>query len=291
MNRLAQTLKNGAMALTAECLPPHGADAAAVRQLATLLPHRLDAVVVAESGLACAAILAGEKHETLLTLTTRDRNRMALEADALGAAQLSVSGVLCSSGDHQSLGSRAEPRAAGAYDVDSVQLLQGLKRMCDGGIDFAGRRLDAAPALLLGASAAPYLRPMELNLLRVRKKVAAGAAFLITQAVFDLPPFVAWMDAVRAAGIDQRVAIMAGVLPLTSVEQARRLATEGTYAPVDAGTIERMGKASDPIKEGIAIAAETARKLKAMAGVRGIHVFAGGCEASVASVIQEAGLA
>jgi methylenetetrahydrofolate reductase (NADPH) len=291
MNSLAQTLHDGTLAVTAECLPPRSADAAGVRKLAAGLPERLNAVVVPEGQLACAAILAGEKRQPVLSLLTRDRNRMALESDALGAAALGIGSVLCLSGDHQSLGASANPQAAGAYDVDSVQLLLGLKNMCDSGVDFAGRRLDSAPKLLLGAAASPYLRPMELNILRLKKKIKAGAAYLVTQAVFDLAPFVEWMDAVRAAGIERQVAIIAGVLPLTSVEQARRLAAEGTSAPVSAEAVERMAKAADPAKEGITIAAEVARKLKAIAGVRGIHIFAGGCESAIAAVIQEAGLA
>lgn len=290
MNNLAQMLDTGRLVVTAECLPPRGADASAVRKMAASLPARLDAVVVAESGVACAAILAAEKRHPVLSMITRDRNRMALESDILGATSLGIDSVLCLSGDHQSVGLHAQPRAAGAYDIDSVQLIQGVQTMCQAGVDFAGRKLDAAPDVFVGAAAHPCQRPMELNLLRLRKKVLAGAAFFMTQAIFDLASFTEWMDAVRAAGIDKKAAIIASVLPLSSVEQAQRLATEKTYAPVTAEVIARLTKAPDAAKEGIAIAAEIARKVKAIAGVRGIHIFCGG-EGAVAAVIEQAQLA
>ncbi len=291
MNNLAQILNAGRLAVTAECLPPRGADASAVRKLAASLPGRLDAVVVGESALACAAILAGEKRNPILSMITRDRNRMALESDVLGAASLGIESVLCLSGNHQSLGALAQPQAAGAYDIDSVQLLAGIKKMCETGADFAGRKLDSAPRLSLGAAAHPYQRPMELNLLRLRKKVLAGATFFITEPVFDLAGFTEWMNAVQAAGIDKKAAIIASVLPLTRVKQAEFLAAEPTHTRLGPEVISRLSKASDPGKEGIAIAAEMARKLRSIPGVRGIHVAAGSCEGSVAAVIEQAGLA
>ncbi|MFI5378960.1 MAG: methylenetetrahydrofolate reductase [Tepidisphaerales bacterium] len=292
---LAQTLNGGRLAVTAECLPTRGSDAAAIRKLAACFPPRLDAVVVADnpdevrgSALACAAIFAGEKIQPVLSMITRDRNRIALESDVLGAAALGIGSVLCLSGEHQSLG--AGPQAAGAYDVDSVQLMAGIKSMCETGAGFAGGKLACALELFVGAAAHPYLRPMELNLLRLRKKVRAGAAFFMTQAIFDVAGFSEWMDAIRAAGIDKQAAIIASVLPLTSVDHARRLAAKKTYGPVGQDVIDRLAKATDAAKEGIAIAAEMARKARAIAGVRGIHVLCGGCEHSAAAVIQEAGL-
>jgi methylenetetrahydrofolate reductase (NADPH) len=277
-SKLGQALTSGRLALTAECLPPQGGDAAAVKKLSSLLPANLDAVVVADnpgatrgSALACAAMLAAEGRPSVLSMVTRDRNRIALESDAHGAAALGVDAIFCLTGDHQSLG--ACPQAAGVYDLDSIQLTQTLRKMIDGG---------PLPEVLVGASAHPYQQPAELNLLRLRKKIAAGADFLLTQAVFDLPGFTRWMDAVRAAGLDRKVAIIASVQPLTSVEQAR---------PFGEKTVARMSAASDPAQEGVAIAAEMATQLKAIPGVRGIHILSGGCESLAAAVIQKAGLA
>ncbi len=246
--KLGETLKSGRLALTAECFPPPSADASAIKRLSDALPPNLDAVIAAE--LSCAAIVAREGRSSILSMVTRDRNRIALQRDALGAAALGVGGVLCLSGDHQSLG--ACPTAAGVYDIDSIQLVQALKRMTLEGVDFSGQKLDAPPELLIGAAAHPYLRPLELNLLRLKKKIAAGVDFLLTQEVSDMAGFAEWMDAVRAAGLDEQVAILASVSAAT---------------------------------------AGMAAQLKTTAGVRGIHILSGGRESLAAAVIQEAGLA
>ena len=178
-------------------------------------------------------------------MVTRDRNRIALESDALGAAALGIGAILCLSGNHQSLG--VCPQAAGANDIDSIQL------------DAGRRRVWTCRRWLIGAVAHPYQQPLELNLLRLKKKIAAGADFLLTQPVFDLAAFTAWMDAVRAAGLDKRAAIIASVLPLTSVEQAESLRQRQTYGPLDEAVVARLAGASDPAKEGLAMAAEMAR--------------------------------
>jgi methylenetetrahydrofolate reductase (NADPH) len=260
-SRLAQTLSSGRLAVTAECLPPLSGDAGAVKKLSALLPARLDAVVVADncgqiggSALACAAILAAEGRPAVLSMATRDRNRIALENDALGAAALGIATVFCLTGDHQSLGICRQ--AAGVYDIDSIQFTQALKKMVREGQGFNGHTIDPRPEFLVGAAAHPYQQPMELSLLRLRKKIAAGADFLLTQAVADLAGFTRWMDAVREAGMDQKAAIIASVQP----------------------------------NDGVAIAAEMAAQLKSIPGVRGIHILSGGCEALAAKVIEEAGL-
>jgi methylenetetrahydrofolate reductase (NADPH) len=282
-SKLGQALGNGKLAITAECLAPRAADAAAVKKLAAELPAGLDAVVVPDnpdgihgSALACAAILAGEGRESVLSMVTRDRNRIALESEALGAAALGVGAILSLSGDHPSLG--VSPQAASVYDIDSIQFTQALKKL-------------ALAEVLLGAVAHPYMQPAELSLLRLKKKIAAGADFVLTQAVFDLAGFTKWMDAVREAGLDKRVAIVASVLPLTSVDKAKAHEKRQTYGPVGEQVIARLGGAADAAKEGVAIAAEMAKQLKSVPGVRGIHILSGGCEALAGAVIQEAGLA
>jgi methylenetetrahydrofolate reductase (NADH) len=294
--RFSQALTSGKRLVTAECLPPRSGAASAVKDLAAELPQGLDAVVVADnpgemqgSALACAAILAGEGRESILSMVTRDRNRIALESDALGAASLGIGAVLCLSGTHASLG--VCPQAAGVHDVDSIQLTQALKVMTSQGKGFGDRAVDPRPALVLGAVAHPYQRPLELNLLRLKKKIAAGADFLLTQAVFDVPGFSSWMDAVRAVGLEKKVAIIASVLPLTSVAQAKALAQRQTYGPVGQAAVARLEKASDPMKEGVAMASEAAARLKAIPGVRGVHILCGGCESLAAKVIEQAALA
>jgi methylenetetrahydrofolate reductase (NADPH) len=286
-SRLAEALASGRLALTAECLPPRGGDAGALKNLSSVLSPNLDAVVVPDnpgelhgSAMACAAMLALSGRSSVLSMVTRDRNRIALESDAQGAVALGVEGIFCLSGDHQSLG--VCPQAASVYDIDSIQLTQALKRMMRDG---------PLPEVPVGAAAHPYQQPLELSVLRLRKKIAAGADFLLTQAVFDLAAFSKWMDAVRAAGLESKAAIVASVLPLISVEQAKDLERRRTYGPVPESVIERLSGASDPVREGMAIAVEMAGQLKTIPGVRGIHILCGGCESSAGTVIQEAALA
>jgi 5,10-methylenetetrahydrofolate reductase len=286
--RLAQALQSGRLALTAEYVPPPGADGEAIRKQAASLPPALDAVVVSDnhqeigaSALACSSILAAEGKEPVLTISTRDRNRIALQSDVLGAAMLGVVNVLCLSGEHQSLG--VSPEAAGAFDIDSVQLIQALSMMRDEGVLLGGQPLQSRPSLFVGAAAYPYLRPLELGLIGLRKKVEAGAQFLLTQPVFDVEGFAEWMSAVRKAGLHERTLIVASVQPLASAEQAERL-----WAPED--LTARLRESSDPSQEGEKVCADIAAKVKAIEGVRGIHFLSGGTDGVVANVIQLAGL-
>jgi methylenetetrahydrofolate reductase (NADPH) len=295
-SRLSEKLASGKLALTAACLPPHDSDATSIKRLAACFPATVDSVVVADnpskvrgSALACAALLAAEKLEPMLSLITRDRNRIALESDVLGAAALGVKNFLCLSGAHQVLGASAQ--AAGAFDIDSVQLCQALARMTSQGLDFDGNKLPAAPNFGIAAAVHPYLQPLELSVLQTRKKVVAGARVLLTDPIFDVAGFEAWMKAVRAAGLDQQAAIIASVLPLTSVTQAELLRARAGFAPIGDEVMARLKGASDPGQMGIAIVAEIAARLKAIPGVRGIHILSDGCEAMVAKIVQEARLA
>jgi methylenetetrahydrofolate reductase (NADPH) len=282
MNSFSQALASGRPVLTAECTPPHSGDPAAIKQLAAVLPAALDAVVVADnpddihgSALACAAVLAGEGRAAVVTMVTRDRNRVALESEALGAAVLGAAGILCVTGNHQSLG--VCPEAASAMDVDSTQFEQMVK-----GLELG----DVA----IGAVAHPHLTPIELNLLRLKKKIDAGAQFVLTQPVFDVAAFGAWMEAVRATGLHERVAIIATVLPFRGAEQAQTLRERRTYGPLDQAVVDKIAAAADPAKEGVALAAVVAAQIKGIAGVRGIHILCGGCEELAAPVLQAAGL-
>jgi methylenetetrahydrofolate reductase (NADPH) len=295
-NKLAEKLGSGKLALTAACLPPHDSDAASVKKLASYFPASLDGVVVADnpskvrgSALACAALLAAEKLETMLSLITRDRNRVALESDVLGASALGIKNFLCLSGAHQTLGACAQ--AAGAFDIDSTQLCQALAKMATQGVDFDGNKLPSAPNFGIVVAVHPYLRPIEFSILQVKKKIAAGAQVLLTDPIFDVAGFEQWMQAVCAAGLDKKAAIVASVLPLQSVAQAELLKARSGFAPIGDDVISRLKGASDTAQAGIAIVSEIAGKVKAIAGVRGIHILSDGCEQSVAKIIQEARLA
>jgi methylenetetrahydrofolate reductase (NADPH) len=294
MNSFAQALNSSRLILTAECLPPRGTDSEAVRNLA--FPPGLDAIVVADnpgeirsSAFSAARILKDAGHSgVILSMATRDRNRLALLSDALGAAALNFSAILCMSGQHQSLG--VCPQAASANDLDSVQLTRILKQMILDGSEFNGKEVKGVEPKLefqVGALAHPFMQPMDLNLLRLKKKIVAGADFVITQAVFGFEDFCRWMDEVRAAGFDKRTAIIASVLPLAGVAQAKSLQQSRIYGPIADPVVDRIGSAANEAQEGAAIASEMAVRLKKVPGVRGIHVLSGGRESVAATILQQ----
>jgi methylenetetrahydrofolate reductase (NADPH) len=224
----------------------------------------------------------------VLSMTTRDRNRLALMSDALGAAALDIAAVLCVGGNHQSLG--LCPQAASANDLDSIQLTQALKKMVLYGTGMNGKDIATGIKMQIGATAHPYLRPMDLNILRTKKKIIVGADFLLTQAVFDIQGFTEWLDAVSVLGLDKRTEIIASVLPLPGVDKAQELQRSQMYGPIPDSVMERIGKAEDPMQEGVRIAAEIARELKNMPGVRGINILCGGYEFLAADVMQQSKL-
>ncbi len=295
-NGFSQALSSTRFLVTAGYLPPAGADADAVQGISDSLPRNLDAVVVADnpdgirgSAFSAAVALGRAGHSgVILSMATRDRNRIALLSDAMGASALGISGILCMSGNHQSLG--ICPQAAAANDFDSIQFTKALKRMALQEAGYYRNPSEPGLDLQIGAIAHPYLRPMELNVLRLTKKISVGADFLLTQAVFDFEAFTQWMDVVRSAGFDKRTAIIASVLPLTSPEKAKVLQKRRTYGPIGDEVVERIQKAADPEKEGVTVAAEIAARLKGMPGIRGIHVLSNGCEHLAGAVIEQAGL-
>jgi len=218
-------------------------------------------------------------------VVTRDRNRIAIQADLLGAAALGVKNVLCLSGFHQTL--IGCPESANVFDIDSIQLIDIVKRM-NGGALLEGEKITGDFSLLIGATANPNFKPLELNIIRLKKKVAAGAAFIQTQAVFDLDTFKAWLDAAKAAGLTERTAILAGVLPLKSAAQAQELLDTHTDFIIPDAIINRLkGAGSDEAQrqEGVKIAAELIKSLSGLPGLRGIHILSGGNESSVSALL------
>ncbi len=296
MNSFGKAIYSGRMLATAECYPPVGADADAIKSLISSLPPNLDAVVVADnpdrirgSAFSVAATLRKEKQTSvILSMATRDRNRIALMSDALGAAALDIEAILCMSGSHPYV--NICPQAAAVNDVDTVQFVQAMKKLVLYGVGLNDKEIEPALNLQIGATAHPYMRPMDLNLLRLKKKIAVGADFLMTQAIFDVEAFKEWMDAIRAIDLDKRTAIIPSVLPLTGVENAKELQQSRIYGPIGDDILDRIRNAADAAQEGISIASEAAAQLKEIPGVRGIHILSGGCESLAAEVMKQAGL-
>jgi methylenetetrahydrofolate reductase (NADPH) len=292
-SKLAGKIESGDFIVTAEYLPRAGTDMAAIESCANALSQGPVAVNVADnhygigaSSLATSVALSRAGIEPIFQLVTRDRNRIALQSDLLGAALLGVKNVLCLSGYHQTL--MGSPQAANVYDIDSIQLLAIVKKMNEEGTLLEGTKIEGEFAMLIGAVANPYTRPIELNILRLAKKIEAGATFIQTQAVFDIESLEEWVEALRREGITERTAILAGVLPLTGADEAKRLSDTFTDFYIPDAIIERMKAAGDPEaqkKEGLAIVAEIIKKVKDIKGLRGVHIFSGRNEAIVPEIM------
>jgi len=240
---------------------------------------------VSMSSIAASLALREAGVEPVLQIITRDRNRIALQSDLLGAAHLGIRNVLCLSGFHQTLVGCGE--SANVFDVDSIQLIDIVRRM-NGGQLLDGTKIQGNFAMLVGAAANPDLKPLELNILRLGKKIAAGADFIQTQAVFDVDSFKAWLEAVRDAGFADKTSILAGVLPLKSAAQAEELTSAHTDFVIPETVIKRLAAAGDAgaqEKEGVRIAAETINKLKGLEGLKGVHILSGGNESALGELL------
>jgi len=297
-SKLAKAIENGDFILTAEYLPVAETDSIAIDSTARVLGDRVLAVNVADnhygvamSSLAASVAVLKTGVEPVLQIVTRDRNRIALQSDLLGAAYLGIKNVLCLSGYHQTL--TGSPESANVYDIDSIQLVEAVRKMRDEGVLLDGTKIEGKFSMLIGAVANPYLMPLELNMIRLNKKVEAGADFIQTQAVFGIEAFGQWLDAAVSEGITEKTAILAGIMPLESAAEAERLRDTYTDLHISDELIEQLkaaGGEQAQKMEGLAICAETIKKVKDMNGVRGIHILSGGKEAVVPELLAASGL-
>jgi methylenetetrahydrofolate reductase (NADPH) len=297
-SRLASKIDSKDFIITAEYLPQAGTDASEIETCAGALAKGPVAVNVADnhygvamSSLAASVALGRHGIEPVYQLITRDRNRIALQSDLLGAAFLGIKNVLCLSGYHQSL--MGCPESANVFDIDSIQLVSAVKKMNEEGKLIDGTKIQGPFSMLIGAAANPYLKPAELNVIRLKKKVAAGASFIQTQAVFDVESFRLWLEALHKEGITSKAAILAGVMPLASSAEAKKLNETYTDFTIPAEVLSRMESAKGEDaqkKEGLAICADIIKKIKELPGLRGVHILSGGNEAIVPQLISAAGL-
>ncbi len=293
---LANKIGGKEFIVTAEYLPRTGTGTQIVEDCARIFKNGPVAVNVADnhygvamSSLAASVILGRAGIEPVYQVVTRDRNRIALQSDLLGAASLGIKNVLCLSGYHQAL--VGCPESANVFDIDSIQLIATVKKMCDEGLLLDGTKIEGAFSMLAGAAANPYLKPLELNIIRLKKKVKAGASFIQTQAVFDIEEFKRWLETARGEGLTEKVAILAGVLPLTGAAEAKKL--NGTFTDFNIpdeviSRLESAGNEEAQLKEGMAICAGIIKQLKGLPGLRGIHIFSGGNETVVPALISAA---
>jgi len=294
LGALATLLRSGEFVVTAEVNPPKSAADGVVRRRGEALRGVVDAVNVTDSNRAmvamaaipAATIVRSAGLEPIVQMTGRDRNRIALQADVLGAAAIGIENFVFMSGDDPKQGNH--PDAVYVKDLDGVGLVKMAVGMRDQARFLSGDEIKQPPKMFVGATASPFTEPVEADLTKTFEKIAAGADFLQTQPVFDLATFSRWLIEVRR-GASRDVPILAGVLILRSAEQAERLAKVPGVA-LGAEVIDQIKKATDPEAEGVAIAVEIVKELKALPGVRGVHLYAIEWPEAVGRVVEAAGL-
>ncbi|MFC1911915.1 methylenetetrahydrofolate reductase [Chloroflexota bacterium] len=293
---LEKVLNRGKFAVTAEAGPPKGTSAAAIQKKGELLRHCCDAVnvtdnqtaIVRMSSLAGCLILKRQGVDPVMQMVVRDRNRLAIQSDVLGAVALGIGNILCLSGDHQQFGNH--PGTRGVFDIDSMQLIQTLKNMRDEKKFISGDEVSGEVPLFIGAAANPFADPFEFRVRRLAKKVKAGADFIQTQAVYDVARFKKWMEMTAERELDRQTHILAGVIPIKSAGMARYMKDYVPGVIVPDEIVTRMERADDAKVEGIRIVLEIIEQLKEIPGVHGIHIMAVGWEDSVPAIVEQAGL-
>ncbi len=296
-SNLHRKLDEMGFAVTAEVGPPKGSDSDKIRHKAKVLQGCADAynvtdnqtAVVRLSSMGASCILLEMGLEPVIQLTCRDRNRIALQSDILGAAAIGVGNVLCLTGDHQSFGNH--PEAKGVFDIDSIQFIAMVKKMRDDGVFLNGDPILAKnPRMFIGAAANPFADPFELRVDRLEKKIDAGVDFIQTQSVFNVDKFSDWMDEVRDRGLDSKVHILAGITPLKSVRMTERMKFHVPGVDLPDALHKRMCRTNDPLQEGFTIAVELIESVKKIKGVHGVHITALFWEDIIPSLLKETGL-
>jgi methylenetetrahydrofolate reductase (NADPH) len=297
-SQLKKVLSAGHFAVTAECGPPKGADPEAVIKKGRLLKGSVDSVNVTDNqtgvvrlcSLAACALLKQEGLDPVLQMVTRDRNRIALQSDILGASALGIRNILCLSGDHQSFGN--QPQSMGVFDLDSIQLIQTVHQMREDSQVLGGEALSQAPDLFVGAAANPFADPFFYRVIRMAKKVRAGAEFIQTQCIYNLERFQEWMAQVRDRGLHNQVYILGGLTPLKSAKMAEYMRSQVAGMDIPEGLVTRMKgvPAKDQRREGLKITVETIQALQEIEGVQGVHIMAIEWEEAVPQIVEEAGL-
>lgn len=298
-SNLEKVLAAGHFAATGELGPPKSADREVIEKKAGHLRGHVDAVnitdcqtaVVRMSSIAVGTMLLGLGLEPTVQMTCRDRNRIAIQADLLGAAALGMKNLLCLTGDHQKFGNH--PKAKNVFDLDSMQLLQMVRAMRDERRFECGEEMEGQePRFFIGAAANPFADPFEYRPYRLAKKVAAGADFIQTQIIFNVPKFAEFMKRVCDLGLHEKVYILAGVSPIKTLGAARYMAKFVPGMDVPSEIVKRMEEAPKDKREeeGIQICVEVIRQVREIPGVAGIHLMAIEWEEAVPEITERAGL-
>lgn len=296
-SNLETLLKQGTFAVTGELGPPKNGNPEIVREKARLLKGNVDAVnitdcqtaIVRMSSIAAGLIAKEEGVEPVIQMTCRDRNRIGMQSDILGASALGLKNLLCLTGDHQKFGNH--PGSKGVFDMDSIQLLGMMKGMRDDKRFQCGEEIKSnEPKLFLGAAANPFAYPFEYRAVRLGKKVTAGADFVQTQIIYNVEKFAKFMEMVRDLGLDEKCYILAGVTPPKSLGMARYMKNFVPGMDITDDVIRRMKDAKDKQEEGIQICVDIIKQVKEIKGVSGVHCMAIEWESAVPEILKRAGL-
>ncbi len=297
-SKLEKILAAGHLAVTSECGPPRGSDLEVITKKADMIKDFVDAINITDNqtsvtrmcSLAACIQLKLMGLEPILQMVTRDRNRIALQSDILGAASFDINNILCLSGDHQSFGDCAQGQ--NVHDIDSMQLIQIVRYMRDEGKFIGGDDIARPPKMFVGAAANPFADPFEIRVPRLAKKIEAGVEFIQTQCIYNLDKFEEWMKLARERGLNKKVHILAGVTPFKSAGMAKYMKNRVPGMDVPDELIKRMAdtpKEKQP-EEGINICVESMERLKEIEGVRGFHIMAIEWEEKVPEIVERAGL-
>jgi len=298
-SRLERLLDAGTFTVTAELGPPKGTDLEVVRNKMGLLCGACDAINVTDnqtaivrlSSVAVSALLCREGLEPVMQMTCRDRNRLAIQSDIFGAVTLGVRNLLCLTGDHQRFGNH--PTAKNVFDLDSIQLIRMVRRLRDERVTEGGDGVEGEVPVFIGGAANPFGDPFEMRVIRLAKKVAAGADFIQTQCIFDMPRFKEWMRRVVDQGLHEKVHILAGVMPLKSAGAARYINNNVAGISVPDAIIKRMsgaGRGQKARDEGMRLCAETIQEVREIEGVHGVHIMAVEWEEAIRPIVEMVGL-
>lgn len=297
-SNLEKVLAAGHFSVTAECGPPRGADPDVVREKAGYVLGNVDACnvtdnqtsVVRMSSLAGCLLVKETGVEPLIQMVVRDRNRIALQSDLLGASAMGVRNLLCLSGDHQKFGD--DPKAKNVFCIDSMQLIHLAKVMRDEGVFPSGDKLEGAPKFYIGCAVNPFADPYEIRVPRLRLKMEAGADFVQTQCIYNMDKFRQYMEDTKKEGLHEQVKILAGVTPLKSAGMAKFMKRMVAGMDIPDEVIKRI--ADEPKEKqaakGIEMCIEQIHELKEMEGIAGVHVMAIEWEEKLEEIVGGAGL-
>jgi len=294
--RLERVLRSGRFAITAELNPPDSADPEETYRRALVLSKVCDAINATDaSGANChmssmgiCALLTRAGYSPVLQISCRDRNRIAIQGDVLGAAAMGVHSILCLSGDAVQAGD--QPEAKAVFDLDSISLLRTIRTMRDEGRFLSGRGISVPPSVFLGAAANPFAPPHDFRPLRLAKKIEAGAQFVQTQYCFDVPVLEKYMEKVRDMGLDEKCFILVGVGPLASARAARWIRANVPGVHIPDAAIARLEGAANQKEEGKRICIDLIQQVQEIPGVAGIHVMAYRQEELVSEIILATGV-